>query len=345
MRVMRVLLAAMACSMALGSPRADGRPATRPASAPATRPLAAAVHGLGWIIFGAKTPKGDWDLFLMRPDGSDLRNVTNTPDVNEGLARFSPDGKRMLYRRIGRGERFDNNRHGMQGELFIANSDGTSPQAMGKNGQYTWASWSPDGKSIACLGLGGITFVDLDSQRVTSSLSRRGFFQQMIWSPDGKWLVGVSNGFDTEWSVARMRISDGAVNPISRGNSCTPDWFGDSARVIHSHRPGQWTQLWMADADGKRPGLIYAEEGRHVYGGCVSPDGQYVLLTGNNQEDGDPGNSGAPMGLMRLGDAPIIGGPSPALPKQYPNANRGPVLPLPAGWEPHWTSADVARSH
>ena len=53
----------------------------------------------------------------MRPDGSDIRNLTNTPEINEGLPRFSPDGTRILYRRIPIGERFDNNRHGMQGEL------------------------------------------------------------------------------------------------------------------------------------------------------------------------------------------------------------------------------------
>jgi len=28
-------------------------------------------------------------------------------------------------------------------------------------------------------------------------------------------------------------------------------------------------------------GLVYGEDGRHVYGGCISPDGKFVLFTGN----------------------------------------------------------------
>ena len=51
---------------------------------------------------------------------------------------------------------------------------------------------------------------------------------------------------------------------------------------------------WLgADAEGKSRQLVYGEDGRHVYGGHVSPDGKYVLFTGNVEEDGDPGNAGA----------------------------------------------------
>ena len=47
---------------------------------------------------------------------------------------------------------------------------------------------------------------------------------------------------------------------------------------------------------------------------------------------------------MRLADAPIIGGASPALRKLHPKANDGPVLPLPVLWEPHWTYTDVTAA-
>jgi hypothetical protein len=134
-----------------------------------------------------------------------------------------------------------------------------------------------------------------------------------------------------------MDAVTGAVNAVSTVDCCTPDWFPDSRALIYSRRPGKWTQLWRASADGRGRRLVYAEEGRHVYGGCVSPDGRYVLFTGNKEEDGDPRNGGAPMGLMRVQDAPIIGGPSPSLRRRHPEAKDGPVLVLPPGWEPHWT--------
>ena len=31
--------------------------------------LAREVRGKGWIAYGARSAKGDWDLFLCRPDG------------------------------------------------------------------------------------------------------------------------------------------------------------------------------------------------------------------------------------------------------------------------------------
>jgi hypothetical protein len=65
----------------------------------------------------------------------------------------------------------------------------------------------------------------------------------------------------------------------------------------------------------------------------------FRLFTGNKEEDGDPKNAGAPMGLLRLRDAPTITGVSHAARKEHPGAKDGPVLALPAGWEPHWTSA------
>lgn len=310
-----------------------------PVPAPPDRGLTEEVRDKGWIVFGARTPKGDWDLFLRRPDGSDRRNLTNTPAWNEGLPRFSPDGRRLLYRRIPAGDSFDNNRHGAQGELVLANADGSGAEVFGKDGEYPWASWSPDGTRLACLTPRGIVVVDGVTKRTIATLDRKGFFQQLIWSPDGRWFAGVANSFGTGWSAARMEVATGAVNAVCRVDCCTPDWFPDSLRLVFSRRPAEWTQLWMADGEGKAPSLLYAEDGRHCYGGCVSSDGKYVLFTGNREEDGDPKNAGAPMALMRLRDAPIVGGGSPALRRRHPDAKAGPVLALPAGWEPHWTAA------
>ena len=312
--------------------------------------LAEEVRTRGWIVYSARSQAGDWDLFACRPDGSSVRNITRTPESNEAAPQFSRDGRRLLYRRLPRAETISGNQYGTQGELVIAHADGTDPSVFGDRGAYPWASWSPDGRQVACLSIKGITFVDVESHRVVRTIPRQGFFQQMTWSPDGRWLSGVANSFGTSWSIARMDVATGATAAVSRVDCCTPDWFPDSRRLIYSSRPpGQaenggngWTQLWMADRDGDSRRLVYGEDGRHVYGGCISPDGRYVLFTGNMQEDGDPGHAGAPMGLMRLADAPIIGGESRALRRLHPDARSGPVLVLPVGWEPCWTAAELA---
>ncbi|MCL4177442.1 MAG: PD40 domain-containing protein [Verrucomicrobia bacterium] len=315
--------------------------------------LADEVRDQGWICFGARSQAGDWDLFVCRPDGSALQNLTRTPLFSEFSPQFSRDGRRLLYRRGTRNERLDNNRHGEQGQLVLANADASHPIVLGGVGELTWASFSPDGRQIASLSIKGIAFYDLERRAVVRTLPRKGFFQQVTWSPDGRWLVGVANSFGTGWSVARMDTATGEVGAVNRVDCCTPDWFPDSREVVFSWRPpGQkvnngygWTQLWRATADGQSRQLVYGEDGRHVYGGCVSPDAKYVLFTGNMEEDGDPGRAGAPMALMRLSDAPIVGGESLALRALHPGAKEGPVLTLPAGWEPCWTGSEVIGRH
>ena len=141
-----------------------------------------------------------------------------------------------------------------------------------------------------------------------------------------------------------MNIKTGQRNVVSKFRNCTPDWFPDSKRVIFSNRSaGQsgygWTQLWMADAAGKGRKFVYGEDGRHIYGGALSPDGKYVLFTRCPQDGGGSERGGAPGCLMRLSDGPIIAGKSEALRKvrAKDNIKDGPVIPLPVMWEPHWT--------
>jgi Tol biopolymer transport system component len=335
---------------ALGQEHAGVAPVEAEQADSAAR-LALEVRRLGWLVFSARTERGDWDLFVCRPDGLERHNLTRTPESNETGALFSRDGRRLLFRRMPIDEPIDGNHYGSQGELVLAASDGSTPTVVGQAGEFPWASWSPDGKQLACLSIKGITIVDVARGQVVHRLPRLGFFQQMTWSPDGRWLSGVSNSFGSSWSVALIEIATGQEHGVSGADCCTPDWFPDSRRLIYSNRsPGQsenrpegWTQLWMADADGRNRQLVYGQEGRHIYGGHVSPDGKYVLFTGNVEEVGEPRPAGAPMGLLRLADAPIILGESSALHKQHPKAKNGPVLVLPTGWEPCWTSQEIDR--
>lgn len=311
--------------------------------------LREAVRAKGWIAYTARSPQGDYDIFLMRPDGSAVTNITRTPDFNEAYPLFSRDGSRLLWRRLTRGETIDGNNYGAQGAPVIARADGGDAKPLGGDGELPWASWSPDGRQLLCLAPKGLQIVDIATRKVVRTIPRKGFFQQPTWSPDGKSFVGVANSFGESWSIGKMDAASGEASAVNVQDCCTPDWFPDSQNVMFSWRPQWqfvggsygWTQLWRASADGKNPQLIYAENGRHAYGGHVSPDGRYVLFTGNVQEDGDPKNAGAPMSLIRLADAPIIVGASDNVRTKFPDAKSGPVLALPAGWEPCWTAAEI----
>src|SRR5262249_12682321 len=134
---------------------------TRGQESPDVRKLAAEVQGKGWIAFSARSEKGDWDLFVMRPDGSGRRHLTRTAEWNEAWPQFSRDGSRLLYRRLKSGETISGNRYGAQGEPVVAIADGTSPRVLGAAGDLPWATWSPDGKMFATLSLKGVQLVDV----------------------------------------------------------------------------------------------------------------------------------------------------------------------------------------
>jgi Tol biopolymer transport system component len=306
--------------------------------------LAEEVRDKGWIAYGARSENGTWDLFMSRPDGSDRRNITNTPDFEEAAPLFHMDTKKLLYRRMPKGATINHDLWGFQGRLVIANADGTSPTVLGEEKEYPWATWSPDGAQLACLSKKGIEVVNIGSGEVVRKLSRKGIYQQLFWSADGNWFCGTANYTGASWTVVRMNAQTGEVNPIQIFQNCTPDWFPDSKHIIFSSRPDKqsenggygWTQLWMAEGEGKNHRLIYGEDGAHIYGGALSPDGRYVLFTRSLQDGAGAENAGAPINIVRLSDTPAIGGESRELRKLHPNAKDAPMIQLPTGWEPCW---------
>lgn len=307
--------------------------------------LAEEVRDKGWIAFSARAENGTWDLYLMRPDGSDVKNITNTPDFEEAAPRFSPAGDRLLYRKLAKGAKIDHDKWGFQGEPVIANADGSNPQSLAEPGGFPWASWSADGKSVLCLTPKAIQEIDVATKKIVRDMPRKGIYQQLFSSPDGKWLTGTGNHQGESWCVVRMNADSGDVNAVHVFQSCTPDWFPDSRRILFSSRPkGQkahdgygWTQLWSANGDGTDNKLVFGEDGFHIYGGALSPDSQYVLFTKCPQDGGGSESAGAPICIMRLADAPIIQGVSTDLRAVHPTTNDGPVLELVPGWEPCWT--------
>ncbi len=128
--------------------------------------------------------------------------------------------------------------------------------------------------------------------------------------------------------------------------NCTPDWCPDSQQVVYARgivpTQGGRAELWVAAKDGTGRRMLYAEGGRHIYGGCSSPDGQYLLFTRSVEDLGQVDISRTTMAVIRWSDAPMVGDGEETLRKRFPDARSGPRLDLGPGWEPHWTYADVA---
>jgi Tol biopolymer transport system component len=350
-----IMVAFWACASSTGAgsepmpnvpPNVEAPPPPAPTNE--TAALSRELHDKGWLVFSAQTDSGDWDLFLMRPDGSDRHRITDTREFNEAGARFSPDGRKLLYYRLPRFNTIDNNTYGTFA-LVLSDADGGNPIEYGAG--FNWASWSPDGTQLACLSARGIQIMDVATRKIVRQLPRKGIVEQLVWSPDGKRFVGTANGLGPFWNIGCLDAGTGDLQPVSETdrNNCTPNWSADSTRVVYSRGithsrgvipnvPGR-AELWVAGTDGTERHALYAEESRHIYGSCASSDGKYLLFTRSVEDLGRVDHSGTTMSIIRWADAPMIGDQSPALQERFPNARHGPRIDLGPGWEPQWSYA------
>jgi len=70
------------------------------------------------VMFESSSLGYNEDIYTIRPDGTGLLNLTNTPDLSESGAEWSPDGTKILFRSEGEVSV-------LGGGVFIMNADGS----------------------------------------------------------------------------------------------------------------------------------------------------------------------------------------------------------------------------
>lgn len=92
----------------------------------------------GSLIAFASARTGQRQLYVMDRDGSEVRQVTDLPDMG-GRSSWSPDGTRLAFYAGAAGNH----------NIFVINVDGSGLVQLTNGGDNLGPSWSPDGDWIA----------------------------------------------------------------------------------------------------------------------------------------------------------------------------------------------------
>ena len=139
-----------------------------------------------------KDPSALIDIYIMNADGSNVKRLTHTR-VYDGGPFFSPDGKRIVWRRF--------SESGREAEIFTMNIDGSDQKQITRLNKLSWAPfYHPSGQYIIfSTNMEGhrnfeLYIVDVEGKKEPVRVTEKeGFDGLPVFTPDGKAITWTSD--------------------------------------------------------------------------------------------------------------------------------------------------------
>ena len=211
---------------------------------PATDPMLVCPDGSSELAFVANTVDGAMDIFLVKADGSDVRQLTaNTGD--DFAATWSPDGAMLAF----------TSTRDVVSQIYVMNGDGSDIRPLtADQDSHSQPSWSPDGTKIAYvtqnLGQGDIWVMDTEGSNRVQLTSDEFNDAWPVWSPDGSQIAFVRGADNQEIYVMDADGGNGLQLTDSPGLDNGPVWSPDGARILFASEREDRSQVYVMDADG-----------------------------------------------------------------------------------------------
>lgn len=306
-----VLALLVGCSSIMGEPPKGSEDAPEAAELAAMKAIGEKASG---IIVWSSSRMGNHDLFTMKTDGSDLKQIT-TGDTVDWFPRFSPDGSKILFCRSKKGwvsERDANNSD--KWDVYTVNVDGSNPVKVVDSG--SWGSWIGPDEIVFVRGT-GIFRKQLPDGAETPIMNSEGvpaldgaLLQQPEMSHDGAYIAITLRGSKREtgiWSIASK-----TWNPTGVG--CQINWTPDQSKVYWVNPTGNGgSQVYRMPVSDGRASKEYSEDelsfmdlpGRrsHEYFPQLSADGHWMVW-GVTQRGHDHDIADYEIYLWEVGTAP-----------------------------------------
>lgn len=231
--------------------------------------------------------RNNWEICLIDADGSNLINLTKTPDINEFYPHASPDGGRICFVADEGEDRSSRSRN-----IYVMNIDGTGRTRIAVNARQP--CWSGDGRRIAYLkgeysrynsnswSNRGLEIYDLATGRVSQHPDEdiNSLFN-LCWSPDGEWFIASSRRRSSS-NVAFRANNTTQMGLSIRG--CRPDISPDGKQIAWG-RTDYDLNIGTLDFDRRsdnvtdQKAVVACNRSYKVYHVDWSPDSNYLAFS------------------------------------------------------------------
>lgn len=242
----------------------------------------------GRIVFLTFRDDDDREIYSVNVDGSDVKNLTNSPGVDEN-PDVSPDGKHIVWA---------SDRNEGRLYLYVMNIDGKNVRRLttGPGGDNS-PRWSRDGKKVAFARGGEMLVVDAAGgepkmifqagDETTAAPCKSGAFPGG-WSPDDSkityYSASVSRGIGQVCTVT----TDGSKIDVLVGEppvyNVEPTWSADGRHIAFRSIRGNNHDVYVYDFETGQVRRLTDHPGLDIEPNW-SPDGEWITFGSGRDND------------------------------------------------------------
>ncbi|HEX8847136.1 MAG TPA: protein kinase [Pyrinomonadaceae bacterium] len=242
--------------------------------------------GLAWTpdgrIIYSSVASGNWDIWIMQPDGSNQKQLTFNAGANRSPV-ITPDGRYILFT----SDRTDGTDH-----IWRMNLDGSNQKELTNVAGDGSPSSTPDGRMVVYsswrTGRQGLWKVSIEGGEPVGILDKQ--LPAPSVSPDGNFIASSYWDEDSDpqqWRVAILSFPEGKIvkmldtppSAVGGVGSFPTRWTNDGRALTYIDYRGGSSNIWTLPLDGSAPKSLTDFKAERIFSFGWSTDGRLLAVS------------------------------------------------------------------